>query len=101
MSGRREDLSETTRLAPHGTRAAYMRHWRAGEPACPECKAAQAAASASHRHGEKAPAPQPRRRVTQAEREMRIARKYADRILASVNRREPDAEILLTEDAPL
>lgn len=30
-------------LAPHGTRAAYRRHERAGEPACPECKAWHAA----------------------------------------------------------
>ena len=26
---------------PHGTKAAYMRHWRAGEEACGPCKKAQ------------------------------------------------------------
>lgn len=29
-------------LMPHGTAAAYMRHRRAGKPACAKCKAAWA-----------------------------------------------------------
>lgn len=35
-------MSRPTKLKPHGTRARYMQHLRAGEDACDECKDANA-----------------------------------------------------------